>query len=150
MSLCLGLVSCGDDEDEIIEPPVNTDDGKDKDKDNTQETYKNADLIGWWTNTPQNAVDGSYYRAAIHFIDDQVVEYGIIYTSGSDYATTISGAKYYWGRERKETTAYERNGNVIKLSDYGWIITIVNGKLRVPYLGDGGETAECSKTQTTN
>lgn len=146
MSLCLGLVSCGDDKDEIIEPPVNTDDGKEKD--NTQEP-KNADLIGWWT-TPKEEGFGTYYCCVAHFIDDQVVELGIVFPSGNDYAATINGERYYWGADYKETTAYERNGNVIKLSDPEWTITIVNGKLRIPYLGGSGETVECSKTQTTN
>lgn len=138
MSFCLGFVSCGNDEEEIIQPPV---------IDDTDEP-KNADLIGWWT-IPKEEGFYSYYRLGIHFIDDQIVEYGVLYLSqswGDTYATTIEGEKYYWYTgsndmtSRKYTAAYERKGNVIKLSD-GWTITFLNGKLNFGYY----ETREYNK-----
>lgn len=119
----------------------------DEEKPNTNTEYKNADLIGWWT-TPKDEGYGSYYRNAIHFIDDQVVEFGVIFITGSDYATTINGEKYYWGSDYKETTAYERDGNVIKVFNGFHPITIVNGKLNFEYWA--GKTINYSKTATTN
>ena len=117
ITLCFVLASCGGDEPEPNPTPVN------------------ADLIGWWV----CPTEYSYHYKLVHFIDDQVLEYGNGYDNwnvasiyrqdvGWKYATTVNNKDVYW--TDPSTVAYLRNGNVVTIISNGTVMTIVNGKIR--------------------
>lgn len=133
--ISVSFVSCGDDgENDVVNltPDV------------INSEANNSDLIGWWVTDKQPGYDGTFYwRLAIHFIDDQIVEFGEIDTQKGhgEYATKINGETYYYVDPSTEN--YTRTGNVIYIRNA--TMNIVNGTIRFAYYM--GETEQYKKVK---